>query len=342
MIKPRIRDIAQKAGVSPATVSNALGGRPGVSQEVAAHIRQLAEQMGYNPARIRGDGERRHVRLVIYKSHGLVVMDTQFFAELIESVQLECQRAQLELIVSHLSAGDRELRAKVQEFCQEDCAGILLLATEMNAAELAPFKACRAPLVVLDNLFRHEEVSSVVMNNYDAGYQATMLLADAGHRAIGHVTCNLPVSNLRYRRKGYEAAMLERGLPMDENALWPTRPSIEGAYEDMKRLLEHRHAPTALFAANDLMAVGCMRALQECGYRVPEDVSIIGMDDTSVCLACVPMLSTIRVSRREMGVVAVRTLLSMAPVLGDCVVKTELSVCPVMRQSVRRLNDEEV
>lgn len=339
-MKPRIQDIARKANVSPATVSNALNGRAGVSKAVMEQIQALAKDMGYRASRTRAAEDKRHVRLIIYKSHGMVVMDTQFFAELIESIQLECQSSGLELIISHVNASeDKDLPAHIHEFCTEECAGILLLGTEMDSEELKPFKSSRAPLVVLDNLFRHDNVTTVTMNNYNAGYQATNALYDAGHRSIGHISSSISFSNIRYRRKGYEAGMREHELPITRESIWPVHPSIEGAYRDMKAMLEAgRAVPTAFFASNDLMAIGCMRALEEYGYRIPADVSIIGMDDTSICMACSPTLSTVRVFRKEMGITAVRTLLGLTPGMGSCIAKIELSVELVERGTVRRMD----
>lgn len=339
-MKPRIRDIAAAANVSPATVSNALNGRPGVSKAVSDHILNLAREMGYEHGKPRAEGDRQHVRLVVYKSHGKVIMDTEFFAELIEGIQTECQRNNLELIISHINLRtDKDYKLRIRDFCAEECAGILLLGTEMDSDDLHPFLNCKSPLVVLDNLFRHEPVHSVVMNNYDAGFKATGALYEAGHRRIDHITSDTPFNNNRYRRKGYEAAMTALGLTWNRDNMWQVTPTIEGAYQDMCRHLQSgRKLPTAFFAANDLMAIGCIRALTEAGYRIPEDISIIGMDDTAVCLACMPPLSTIRVYRKDLGAAAIRTLLSIAPAMHTSYLKTELSVDLVMRSSVRKLN----
>ena len=343
LMKPRIRDIAAVAKVSPATVSNALNGKPGVSAAVTEQILAIAREMGYEPgSKARPENDRQHVRLVLYKSHGLVVMDTEFFAELIEGIQMECQHNGLELIVSHINMlTDKDYKQRIRDFCAEECAGILLLGTEMNSEDLKRFAGCKSPLVVLDNLFRHEPVHSVVMNNYDAGYQATNALYAAGHRRIDHITSATHFNNNRYRRKGYEAAMTEHQLAFGPENLWHVTPSIEGAYHEMTRHLQSgRKLPTAFFAANDLMAIGCIRALTEAGYKVPEDVSIIGMDDTAVCQACMPPLSTIRVYRKDLGAAAIRTLLNIAPVMQHSVIKTELSVDLVMRNSVKVLAQE--
>lgn len=340
MTKPRIRDIAKLANVSSATVSNALNGRPGVSKAVTEQILSLAKQLGYEPAKARSEAELKHVRLVLFKSHGLVVMDTEFFAELIESIQVECRKNGLELMISHLNVKqDRDYKLHIREFCAEECAGILLLGTEMNPDELKLFYGCKSPLVVLDNLFPREPVHSVVMNNFDAGYKATGALYDAGHRRIGHITSSMPFNNTRFRRQGYETAMAEHGLSVSQDNIWEVTPSIEGAYLDMKKHLadDTRELPTAFFAANDLMAIGCIRALSEAGYRVPDDVSIIGMDDTAVCLACTPALSTMRVFRKDLGSAAIQTLLRLASTMEHGVIKMELSVDLVMRSSVKRI-----
>ena len=335
-MKVRVRDIALKAKVSPATVSNALNNKQGVSHKVAERIQCIAAEMGYETPKGKSDLDRKYIRLVVYKSHGLVVMDTQFFAELIESIQRECRASGLELMITHLHAKDADLPARAQEIRNEDCMGILLLGTEMGPEELRMFTPCKSTLVALDNLFRHEHVHSVVMNNYDAGYQATNALFAAGHRSIGHITSTVSFSNVRYRRKGFQAVLEEKGAKASPDDIWYVTPTLEGAYEDMLKLLDSgRPLPTAFFAGNDIMAVGCMRAMQERGISIPTDVSIIGMDDTALCLVSNPPLSTVRVFRAEMGVAAVQTLLSVAARMKTGVLKTELSVDLVERSSVR-------
>ena len=336
-MKVRVRDIAAKAGVSPATVSNALNGRPGVSRENTRHILKLAEEMGYVASKAsKNTPEKSYVRLIMFKRHGLVVMDTQFFMELVESVERECQAQGHELIITHIHiAQDSDYKERIRAICAEECAGILLLGTEMNNEDLELFAHCASPLVAMDNLFRHDHVHAVVMNNYDAGYQATNALFAAGHRRIGNITSIVEFSNMRYRRKGYEAAMTEHNLPFGEDSIWRVTPTLDGAYRDMRALLESGRKPdTAFFAGNDIMAVGCMRALAEKGYTVPKDVSLIGMYDLSICQFCTPPLSTIRVFRQELGITAVRMLLSIVGRLNYCTMKTEMSVTLVERGSV--------
>lgn len=343
MAKPSVRDIAAKANVSPATVSNALNGKGGVSKAVAEQIHAIAREMGYQvQQQRRSELSHNYVRLVVFKAHGMVIMDTMFFAELIEYVQQECGRAGLELVITHIKADpEGAYRQRVHEICNDECRGILLLGTEMHHAELELFSECRSPLIVLDNAFAFEKVHTVVMDNHGAAYLAVKTLYDAGHRRIGHVTSKIRVNNIEDRKEGFFRALGSLGL--QESQVWEVTPSIEGAYQDMKAMLAEnkRDMPTAIFAANDLMAIGCMRALTEAGYRIPADVSIIGMDDTAVCLACTPPLTTLHVYRRQLALTAVHMLLHIVPATREGYTKAKVDVDLVIRDTVKQLSSEE-
>ncbi len=334
-MKYTLRDIAKRANVSPATVSNALNGRSGVSKAVQENILAIAREMGYQPGR-ESPRAGRHVRMIVFRSHGMVVMDTPFFSELIESIQLECHRMGLELLISHVKAStDADYLNQVSTFRNEECAGIILLGTEMNEKELRQFMGFRSPMVVLDNRFALQDVHSVVMNNRQAGYLAGEALYQAGHRDIQHIASSISFNNMTERLEGLRLSLAQHGLTLEDKDIWPVRPTMNGAYEDMKAFLQAgRRLPEAFFAGNDIMGIGCMRAIQEAGWRVPEDVSIIGMDDTAICLACTPQLSTVHVFRRGLGQTVVRTLFSLPDEKNAGFIKTEVGVELVMRDSV--------
>ncbi len=341
-MKPRISDVAKAAGVSAATVSNALNGRKGVGDETSRRVLSFARELGYS--RDKSQSKMKQViRLVIFKRHGLVVMDTQFFAEMIEGIERECRTNNLDLMVTHIHMEkDLDYLERIRDICQDECAGILLLATEMYSEDVKLFSQTKAPLLVLDSLFRHENFNIIVMNNYEAGFIATQRLLKMGHSNVGHITSNVRFNNMRYRRKGYEAAMAEKGHGTNELQIWKVTPTLEGAYRDMCDLISERNQelPTAFFAANDIMAVGCSRALKEKGYKIPNNVSIIGMDDMAICQITNPPLSTIRVFREEIGVLAVKRLVDMMKEdTNACIQKTEVSVMLVDRKSIWDLRD---
>lgn len=331
-MKIKAKDIAAALGISQATVSNALNGRNGVSEELRTQILRTAQEMGYGKsATERG----AFIRMLIMKSTGSIVMDTQFFSELFESIQTECHRNGLELIMNHVYVGQsEEWKKQISLYCAEKCAGIIVLATEVGSEVLEYLRNCQSPLIALDNTFAREPINSVVMNNYEAGFLATEELFRCGRRTISHITSSIPFSNANFRCEGYRAALAQY-LPQAQPDVWAVRPTIEGAYQDMKALLETgRQLPSAFFACNDLIAIGAIQAMQEQGVRIPADVAIIGMDDTDLCLACKPRLTTIHVFRKEMGRVVVQQLLSAQPAEEGSYLKSHISVSLVRRESV--------
>lgn len=317
-----------------ATVSNALNGRQGVSREICSNILQLADEMGYQHH--RKSNVKPYARLVVLLRDGQVVGETQFFAELTQGIERGCQEENVELMISQLRMnGSQEYLDKVNEICSEECKGILLIATEMGHEDIILYQRCASPLLVIDNLFENEKVHSVVMDNYHAGMQATQALLDAGHIQIGHITSSVNFSNMRYRQQGFEAVLTAAGLSASPENIWRVTPTLDGAYQDAKHILESKVIlPTAFFAGNDIIAVGCMRALLEAGYHIPEQVSIIGMDDTSICRVINPALSSVRVYRHEMGKEAVTQLLHAVPKARRSILKIQLSTDLVLRKSI--------
>ncbi len=339
MAKATIRDIAARAGVSPATVSNALNGRKGVGDEMRERIERIAKEMGYEYEAPRAV-KRNYIRLVVFKRHGLVVMDTQFFMELMGGIERECHINCLDLMISNIHMEqDGDYLERIKGICKEDCAGILLLATEMHQDDMRLFSATSSPLLIVDSLFPHIPLNTVCINNYDAGYRATEHLIHMGHTRITHVTSSARFQNMAHRRMGYEEAMRAAGLDAHIDYSWRVSPTVEGAYADiLARLDTQKELPTALFAANDIIAVGCTRALKERGYKVPGDVSLVGMDDLQLAQLNSPPLTTIRVMKREMGRVAVQRLAQMnsqqAP---ECALHAQVCIELIERKSVRDL-----
>ena len=158
MAKIRLSDIAAVAGVSTASVSNALKHKSGVNPVKAEEIRALAAKMGYS---VTAESVRKRMRFVIYKKHGKVIMDTAFFAQLFEGVQDECRRLSCDLMINHVRAGD--------ELSHLMDMPMLLLATEMELEDLRLFKNMAYPILLLDSDFRYETFSNVSIDNLEIG-----------------------------------------------------------------------------------------------------------------------------------------------------------------------------
>jgi LacI family transcriptional regulator len=330
-MKVGIRDIAREAEVSAATVSNALNLRRGVNPETARRIEAIALKMGYS--REPAAALRKCIRFVLYKKHGLVVMDTPFFAQLIEGIEQECRLHGYEMIVNHMSGqGDP---GRVREVAAAKDMALLLLATEMDLDDIAPFLEAKVPMLLLDNDFPSLNVNTVVMDNYGAGLAATGHMIKCGHQDIGFLGSSRRFENMSQREAGYRAALQQAGLDTPENGLVYVEPTMEGAYRDMSALLQDGRAlPAAFFAGNDIIAVGAARALKSRGFRLPEDVSMVGMDDLPLSRVVNPPLTTVSVPKKAIGRIAVRRLMGMMAAPDDEVQKTRVGVSLIVRGSV--------
>lgn len=318
-MKVTAKQLAEKAGVSQATVSLVLRGKPGVSDAVRSQILELAKQMGLEPQTGTAAPNAGTIQLVIYKRHGKVIADTPFFEQLTQGVANEAARLGYHLSISYFY-GNQPAKEQLRSIQSQNCAGIILLATEMHSEDGKAFFALDVPIVVLDNSFPALKYDAVAIDNALGAWKAVHYLIDCGHTRIGYLHSSVEIRNFRERYSGYLSAC--RALPEDAakdsaRRIIPVSPSSEGAAEDMAKYLDTEPLlPTAFFADNDRIAAGCCKVLLNYGYRIPENVSVIGFDDSAVSEVLNPPLTTMQVQKQRMGALAVErlhTILSFAP-----------------------------
>lgn len=333
--KLRIADIAAAAGVSVATASNVLAHRKQYTSEAGLRVLRVAKEMGYQ---IKDKAElRKCIRFIIYKKHGQIVMDTPFFAELIGGIEQACRMQKYELLISYVDASkDADYKAQIKTLVQDSGMPLLLLATEMNEDDFEPFLHTKMPLLVLDSPFRWPSIEIVVMNNYDAGRQAAEHLFEYGHRHVGYIGSSLGIYNMDDRFFGFSSTLQQKGIHIRPEDKLLVEPTMEGSYLSMQKLLEKRRfsLPTAFFAANDIIAAGASRALKAAGFRLPQDVSMIGMDDMPFCQILNPALTTLAVPKRPIGETAVMRLIEIVKNPDSISRKTFIAVTLIPRDSV--------
>lgn len=301
-----IREIAAIAGVSPATVSLVLNDKKGVSAEKRARVKKVLEEYNYSPQQIK-KAPKFNIRFVKYRSHGMAVEENQgFIASIIDKIESECRYHSYNLIMC--GCDNSTLKETLQMVAGNPQDGVIILGTEFDSENFDMIQSIKAPVVVLDNSMQHENVDSVVMANAGVAASAVNYLYGLGHRKIGYFQTSVSISNFAERYSGYLAALSRLGLTPPEPVL--LTPTLQGAYEDMKKHLDlSEYVPEgAVFADNDTIAIGAAKALQEAGYTIPDDVSIIGVDDIPFSSMTVPPLTTVRISRSAMGIQAVKLL----------------------------------
>ena len=337
-MKVNIKQISDVTGFSAATISNALNGKRGVNKDTAEQIFTVAKRLGYVTEK-----KINKIKLVVCKKTGDVVTDTPFFLDLLAGMERTGREFGYDTVVTNLSLSDAE---EIEQLKREVTSGVILLATELSEEDMKQFDDCEAPLVVIDSWYDNMKYDSVLISNTDSVCQAVEYLFDKGHERVGYLKGTDRITNFYYRQLGFERAHQKRKKPLHSEYDVEIRPMADIAYQDMKQYLEgmkkksedlHTVLPTAYFADNDIIAIGALKALQEAGIRVPEDVSLIGFDDMPFCEMSSPKLTTIRVFKQEMGMIAVKRLLEH---LAEAkVINTKIQVCTqfIERESVRKL-----
>lgn len=300
-----VKDVARKAGVSTATVSRVINGTRFVSEELRARVYQAMRELDYRPNAIARSLRRKETRNI-----ALVVPDIAhpFVAEVAKGVEDESFRAGYSTILCE-SKGDEEREcACIHLLMTKQVDGIVFLASGESPGHIRALVEQRMPVVVCGRDLPDVAVDTVITDNAGSGYQATEYLIRLGHRRVGCIVGPPGLGISEGREDGYRRALEERGIPWE--AVLTARGDFRcrGGYDAMRELLALDDRPTAVFACNDLMAMGAICAASKRGLRVPQDLAIIGCDDIALASFTSPSLTTVAHPKREMGRVAVDML----------------------------------
>lgn len=341
-MKITYQDIAKRARVSPASVSLVLNNKPGVGKETREKVLQIIEEMGYTAQFLLKPALQKQgtISFIVYKKHGKVVSDTPFFSALIEGIVEEARTAAYNLNISYIIENENknEVLHNLEDYPPD---GIVLLATEMESSDLQQFQELKIPLVVLDSYFASKKLNTVIINNRHGTYEATKHLIDKGHRDIGYLHSSVWINNFDERKEGFLKALSDYNIKFNKNHLFLLESILDGAYRDMLKCLKtFSSLPSALFADNDIIASGAIKALKEKGIEIPKDISIIGFDDMPFCEMIEPPLSTVRVFKQRMGMIAVRRLLELISEDPPEFIKIEVGTEIVNRKSVWKAQRE--
>ncbi|KSU54844.1 LacI family DNA-binding transcriptional regulator [Microbacterium enclense] len=302
----KISDVAAKAGVSVGTVSNVLNGRSTVSEHIAARVRAAVDELRY----VRNDAARQ-LRAGRSRMLALIVHDAgnPFFAEIARGAeQRAADDGYVVLLCSSAQDEDRE-RLYIEQFQQQRVAGVLIAPSSASSRAVTDLVEQGTAVVVVDEETDIPGVGTVSVDDVEGGYLAASHLLGLGRRNLIYVSGPRGVRQVADRLEGARRAVGEvagAGLEVVET---PALTVLDGR-DAGERLLQRAEVPDAVFAANDLLALGVLQALTMTGrVRVPEDVALIGYDDIDFAAAAVVPLSSIRQSATSMGYRAVDILL---------------------------------
>ncbi len=299
----RIKDVAARAGVSVATVSRVLNQNPRVKPHLRERVLQAMTELDYRPSGIARNMRNQSARVI-----GLIISDIQnpFFTALVRAVEDVAYANQYTVLLCNSDEDPQKEQLYVDVLSTERVAGVIIVPTSGDCC--TPLLNRHTPVVMVDRKVPGLATDSVTLDNVAGAYQATAHLIGLGHRRIGLVGAPLHVSVGLERRQGYEKALREREIPVDETIIRTGNFKESGGYGAASELLGLDPRPTAIFAVNNLMTMGTLQAIHERGLRIPRDISIIGFDDMPWLPLLVPPLTAVRQPTYQIGAEAARLL----------------------------------
>ena len=306
-----IKDLAKKTGYGVATVSRVLNNQPNVSEKAWRTIMQAAQQNNFQINVNAKHLKQQHATSILVVVKGT---SNEMFAEMVETIQSIIAKTAYPLFVDYQDEDEDEVRRAVQLCRERKPRGILFLGGNRENF-LASFDKIDIPCVLVSNdasELPFANLSSVSTDDRQAACCAIDTLVALGHRDFAIIGGDRTVSDTsRLRYEGCLQSFHNHNISFDEALNYQvTRFSYQGGYDATKKLLSHGRKFTALFAAADVMAIGAIRALRDCGLRVPEDVSVVGFDGLPLSGFLVPQLSTVAQSVTTMAQRSVEILLS--------------------------------
>jgi len=325
-VSATIKDIAREARTSVATVSRALNDTGIVTPKLKQSILQIAARLNYVPH----SGARS---LIMRRTDtiGVVLPDLygEFFSELIRGIDLAARSRRLHLLISTTHGSAEEAAGAIRAMSGR-VDGLLLMSPHLDKQLLRDCVTNNLPTVLINSEAVANAVAAISVDHYGGAFAMVRYLASLGHKRIAHITGPTPNFDAQERIRGYRDA-LKTFRPGASEQLIVGDFNEESGYRAGREILTRRQPPEAVFAANDMMAIGCLYALMQGGLRVPEDIAVAGFDDVPLARFVTPALTTVRVDIADLGGRALARLAAAVESRDDSrpateIVRTELVI----------------
>ncbi|MDQ0861896.1 LacI family DNA-binding transcriptional regulator [Bacillus sp. V2I10] len=303
----KMSDVAKLANVSTATVSRVLRNPETVKKKTQQKVFEAIKQLDYQPNILA-----RHFRTNQTKTILVVVpsLTNLVFSEIISGIDTVATEKGYQVLLGNTNRTTEKAQEFINHLKQKQVDGAILLTVRLEQT-LWEEIAHHYPIVLASDFIGELNIPTVCIDNIKYGYQMTEHLIKLGHRKIAHVSGSSDVSVSRERVKGYRNALRHYNIPFDKTLMIEGDYSIEWGYSSLKKLMKQEVKPTAIFFGNDEMAMGGIKAAQDIGIRVPEDLAVTGFDDIKFSAVFNPALTTIAQPFHEMGRKSMELLLKI-------------------------------
>ncbi len=284
-----IKDVAKRANVSITTVSHIINKTRYVSDELTERVNKAMEELDYHPNSLA-----RGLRSGKTKTIGLVIPDisNQFFAEISRKIEDRGFENGYSVILCNTNDDPQKEKTYIDVLLAKKVEGIIFISTIVESNNLDRVMEFNIPIVVVDRIIKDIKSDTVLVDNSKGGYAAAKYLIELGHRRIGCIEGPSLITPSAQRAEGYKLALQEEGIKIDPDLFVTGDFRYESGNKAMRELLALPNPPTAVFACNDMMALGAIQAINDNGMNIPDDISVIGFDNIPFSETVYPTLTT--------------------------------------------------
>ncbi len=332
--RPTIKDVARQSGFSLSTVSLAINQGGYVNPETRRKILKVVEALSYHPTRsARGLASKTsgNIGFILTEDHFSAA--EPFYTKIFLGTEFEARSHHYYILLT--TVADQYVSGTTPRFLLERNVDGVIVAGKVDPKFIDEIERFGIPIVLVDFALKRKRFPSVLIDNRGGVRVAMQHLLELGHREIGFIGGDIQHPSIAERFLGYREMLEEHGIALKQEfiSVDEDEPRVGAGASATESLLRHGSRPTAIMAANDAMAIGCMQYLRQSGVRVPDDVAVVGFDDIDTCAVTEPRLTTVRVFKEEMGKIAVRRIVEMITSKTQTVVTTHVPVELVVRDS---------
>ena len=335
-IKQTIKDVAKKSGYSVSTISLVVNKKPNVAKKAREEIQKVIDELGFHPQRsARGLASSASGNIGFIATNEHFTHAEPFYTKVFLGTEFEARKYHYYVLLTTVGYTMKETD-EIPRFLLEHNIDGVIIAGKIGSSWLDYIRKRNIPLLLVDYELPRSPYSSVVMDNRTGARLVVQHLRKGGHTKIGFIGGDMEHPSIGERYHAFREELESAGLPIKES--WtcidgPDTRLVDGHEAAKKIFFDRSDRPTAVFAANDIMAIGCMRYLKDAGLKVPNDVAVVGFDNIEAALHVEPRLTTVNVHREELGSLAVRRIVEMIKDKSTVVTKTLVPVELIVRES---------
>ncbi|MEJ6950438.1 LacI family DNA-binding transcriptional regulator [Natronospora cellulosivora (SeqCode)] len=302
-----IRDVAEKAGVSIATVSRVLNKQSAVKPSTKVKVEKAIKDLNYQPNYLGRNLRRAETKLILVVLQNI---SNPFYAKVVKGIEDIGHKNNYNIMICNTDSDPTRERSYLELLLNKLVDGVILMAPEIEAEELDQISK-NFPLVQCCEYKEGTQAPHISIDNLAAGYTAISHLIKLGHNRIGMISASNRLLSAIQREKGYKKALLDAGIEFDTDLIKYGSYGFNGGLRAAKELLNMDKSPTAIFTISDITAIGAIKAIKEKGLKVPDDIAVIGFDNTSIASMYDPQLTTIAQPRYDLGRISMEILLDI-------------------------------